>query len=407
MKHLLGRLLKSPWFRVAALLLGITAMIAFGIIGVGRKEGFAESGFDMKFLYVAGRTWLQGLDAYNLAARQAATGSLATNIYAFAYPPQVFPLCVFLGIFPLEKARLLMLLLNVLAAIALAFFCVRLVYRGEVKQLNHPDSSVQWIIPAIILGNPFTAHVLWMGQTTLITITALVAGWYFSRRDRWFVSGLLIAVTTIKPQVSLLIILWLVLERRWRLLSVTAVTILVCCLVPMSIAGSIDVFLHWLQEIKVYKASPFNALGFEHVFGLQNTLYIAGIKLPSLVPIAVVLTGVLWCQRSKLLADDVFGLLLCVLFLFGQSHDYDLVALAPLVPTFWRHLYGRDDAVMVALALFVAMFVPQRLLQPLKIDLLLQFRFFIVLALAIWLLRLSVQRKSDIRSLVPEEQLTT
>ena len=363
-----------------------------------------NNGGDTKFLYVAGLYWLEGLNAY----APEVTNQLGTNLvgferYDFAYPPQISPLCLLLASFSFAKAVVLMNALNLFCALVLAFFSVRSVKRPEVKTLKDPGPEPWWFIPALIIGNPFTTKVVNMGQTTLIAAAALVGGWYYARRDRWLVGGILIAIATIKPQLSLLVILWLLLERQWRLLGVTTVTIVIFSLAPMAISGPIDVFFDWFAVVKEYKEVSFNVVGSRHVFNLQGLFYIAGVDLPNLLPLAIILTCLLWWYRLKLLNDDILGILVAITLLFGFAHYYDLAAvLPPLIAAFWRHVRNSEGKTLVAICLMLAIFF----MRPGLFDLFDTGNQYLVsasvlspllLVSVIWLLVMSFKRAEEIK----------
>ncbi|WP_448562590.1 glycosyltransferase family 87 protein [Trichothermofontia sp.] len=373
------------------------SMFAFGIIGIGRDIDFGH-GADISILYTAGLTWLQGLNAYDpQIASQVGGGLVNAERYDFAYPPQIAPLILLLAMFPFAKVCTVMILLNLFSVITLAFFCVRLVQRGTVKELNDTSSAPKWFIPAIIIGNPFTTHILWMGQTTLIGTAAWVGSWYFSERQRWLLSGILLGFATFKPQISLLIIIWFLLERRFKVLSVAATSILFFSLYPMIVSGPVQVFLYWLDAVKGYKSQVYNTLGFSHLFGLQSVLYSVGIMLPTLFPLGTLLVLLLWRNRFRLLEDDFIGLLPAISLLMGFSHDYDLIALAPFVAVFWRHLHLDRVRSLISLLLLAFMFFPQRFLTSLNIDLLTHERELVLAGALIWLVTLSYHRARELR----------
>jgi hypothetical protein len=395
---LIYRLSENLFFRAGFLLCACILLVMKGIIGVGLSQSMA-SNVDTKYLYVAGLSWLEGLNAYDpeVASRLGADLSLG----GFFYPPQIAPLCLLLAAFPWAKAKVLMTLLNVFSAGVLAFFCVLLVKQPEVKMLRVPGSSPWWYIPAIIISNPLTINVLWLGQTTLIAAAALIGGWYYAYRDRWVGSGILIGISSIKPQLSLLVIFWLLLERRWRVLAVAAVTTLIFSLVPMAISGPIEVFFDWFASLEGHKNIFANVLGSEAVFSIQNFLYAAGIKVPLLFPLGIALTAILWWYRSRLIIDDVLGILIAIPLLFGFAHHYDLVALAPLVAAFWRHVYNRPGATLVAIALMLVMLFPRAYLMTfVHNELLLQYRVPLLLGTTIWLLVMSFKRRTGIQAFV-------
>lgn len=385
---LISNLSQLFFVRVTCLLGACVVLLVVAIIGSNQQV-------DTKYLYVAGLSWWEGLNAYDpeVASRLGANQSTG----GFFYPPQIAPLCLMLAAFPWTQAKVVMTLLNVFCAGVLAFFCVLLVKQPQVKQIKVPGSGSLWFMPAIVLANPFTFQVILLGQTTLIVTTAIVSGWYYAYRKRWVLSGVLIAISTIKPQLSLLVILWLVLERRWRILAVAAVTTLIFCLVPMVITGPIDVFFHWFASLEAHKNVFANVLGFPAVFSLQNLLYTAGIQVPQLLPLGIVITVLLWRYRSRLVIDDVIGLLLAIAVLFGLAHHYDLIALAPLMAAFWRHLYHRPRATFIALTVMFVMCFPRNVLMTfIDSELLLQYRVLLVIGVTIWLGVMSVKRKAEI-----------
>jgi hypothetical protein len=120
--------------------------------------------------------------------------------------------------------------------------------------------------------------------------------------------------------------------------------------------------------------------------------------VPQLFPLAIVLTGVLWWYHSRLIIDDVIGILLAISLLFGLAHHYDLVVLAPLLAAFWRHVHNRPGATLVAIALMLAMlFARAYLMTFVHNELLLQYRVPLLLGTTIWLLVMSFKRRAEIQ----------
>jgi hypothetical protein len=383
------------------LLAGIAALVLFGIVGIGRE---GSGGFDMAFLYAAGRTWLNGLNGYVLAQRQASVGAFPFDIYAFAYPPPVFPLAVALGSFSFSTAKLLMLVLNLMSAAALSAYCVKMAEPGVSSSTSSgvlSGDAYRWVIPAIIIGNPFTAHVLWMGQTTLIVAASIAWGCRFAHQNRWILGGLLLAVSTIKPQFSVFAFLWLAMQRCWRpILAAGAISVLFA-LGPLLISGPMVAVRSWLEDIKVYQAYPSNTAGFEHSFGLQSVLYHLGLAVPTFALIALAFAVTIFFVRAKVLEGDILPLLLSATLLLSVAHDYDLVLAAPMVPALWRHLRDSDRwRTASALLIMSVMFLPQRVLKPFDSPVLMQFRVVVLLGLVIWLFALSAKdaKKQDIQA---------
>src|SRR5262249_27506490 len=222
--------------------------------------------------------------------------------------------------------------------------------------------------------------------------TALVLGWHYSRQGRWLIGGLLLAVSTIKPQLSLLALLWLALERRWLVLGAAGIGILALAAVPMVVSGPVEVFSEWGAATRAYVSGPYNVLGSRMVFGLRNLLYAAGIDAPNLLLAPILLCAVLWHFRSSVSDQDVLAILVSLALLFGFAHSYDIAALAPLVPAFWRHVRTRAAASLVALIAMAVVTFPNSLLESYASPWLLHARVLALCAVLFWLVLMSAKQ---------------
>ena len=396
----LQHLFRNPLVRGAVLLGSCLVLLAIAFSSYQHaKQG------DLKTLYLGGLAWIKGLNAYDpdVLNRLETDPLFAKNNRTsfFAYPPTIGPFVILSALLPFAKTKALKIVLDIFCVGVLAFFSVRLIERPEVKALSVSDSWHRWLVPALIIAHPFTSSVISHGQTTLVIAAALISGWYYARRERWVIAGALLAIAAIKPQVTILIFLWLLLERRWRLLAFTGIASLILCLFTQLVSGSPNLIVDWFGGLESYLTVKENSLGHYVVFNIQNLLYLLGIELPSLFPIAILLTILLWLNRSHLLIDDIAALLLCLSLLLGFSHYPDLAILPPfLLAAFWKHVFGRINAVMVAFTLLFLMSFPRvfllRLFEP--NELLLQWRVVVLLILAIWLAVMSFQRASKMRS---------
>jgi len=164
--------------------LSTLSLILFGILGIGK--GDSELNFDGAVLYAAGRAWLMGLNPYNhdflvqSVARIKEIDSLETA--AFFYPPQSAALCMFAGLFDYSVAKYIWLGLNLLSIAAIIFMTVRTLNQHQNNSENQRGS---WIMAAMIIGNPFTTQVVWMGQTSLMAFAATMAAWFLSQRQKF------------------------------------------------------------------------------------------------------------------------------------------------------------------------------------------------------------------------------
>jgi len=87
------------------------------------------------------------------------------------YPPQASALCVSTRPVSLRRGPMGLLAFN-LAAIATMVGLARAIVREETP--NRPVVGAG-VLAAVLIGNPFTAHVVWMGQTSLVAFAATFA----------------------------------------------------------------------------------------------------------------------------------------------------------------------------------------------------------------------------------------
>jgi len=397
-----GRIL--PWVVLSC---ASAFTVALGILGMGHG-GRASTNLDMRWLYLAGMYWRDGISAYTPTLSSPIDPWLreAVQRYDFAYPPQIAPLCLLLAAWSPAGARILMTGLNVVAAALLAAFCVRLAREPEPH--GHPPAASlsSLLIPALVIGNFATAFVIWAGQTTLIATLALMLGWHCARRERWLVGGALLAASTIKPQLSLLAMLWLVLEGRWRALAAAAAGVVILAAVPIAVSGPIGVITEWSAAAVRYAGGPYNRLGSRMIFGLGNMLAVAGIASWFLLPIAILIVGSLWYSRASLADEDLLPLLVGLSLLFGFSHSYDIAALIPLVPAFWRHVHQRTLASLLALGVMLVVTLPNSFLEPHVSPLLLHLRVVALSVALCWLIAMSIRRTAATFDVASEQGMT-
>jgi len=239
-------------------------------------------------------------------------------------------------------------------------------------------ASGAWLL-AIVLGIPFTLHVLYMGQTSLLAVAASTAAVYFVRRDQPLVTGFLLYLASVKPQVSLLLILWFAFRREWRSLAVAALVGFLSVAYFVFTKGPVALVTDWLAGVEHYSSVVFNQIGFRHTFGLAAFLHALGLRIPGISALAFACFGLLWWQRRRVTDLEFHALLLVLSVLFLPAHDYDLVVLLPAVFVWARVIEQVPNLRWVALGLLAILFFPQRFLRPFDIPALAQFRVPVVL----------------------------
>jgi hypothetical protein len=382
------------WVLAILAVLGVgslVCLVAFGIVGIGRT-GMVN--IDGQVLYAAGRAWLLHLNPYDhaaLAQAVARTPGMDLSEVQFLYPPQSSAICIALGTLSYVAARESWLFVN-LAAVAMLLILACCLVRVETPR--------RWLegtllLGAAILASPFTAHVLWLGQTTLVVFTAVLAAWYFADRGKWLVAGICLGVASFKPQICMFVVLWLILERKWRVLLAAAASAALLAVYPLSTDGPIAALQEWRAGIGTNYAIQYNLPSFPHKIGLESLVYSLGWHWSAtiLLCVGIAATVGLWRFRSRFQSTDTLSLLIAITFTFSSYlHDYDYVALLPIYISLWRLAPPSIPAIAASLLLIALLFVPQRLFQPFGSPTLDQWRTVLVVMLACMVVRLSLSR---------------
>lgn len=390
------------FFYIVILATSVALLLGRGITGPGLT--FQDS----RTLYIAGKCWHANLNPYEPEVFQKCGEREFTSFPApFAYPPQIAPLCLFLSLWSYPIAALFVIALNLIGLVALIWGSIRLI---ELHHANIWDAHIWWIVPFII-GNQFTSAAFWSGQTTILVTAGLVWAWVITRPAHetnpmgsklllGCLAGLCLAIASNKPQLSLLPILWIILERRWLPLFVMAIVNLAAASIPFRQIGFIQTWIDWLEVVAFYRGEAANLPTSPWSFGIQSTLVALGIPAPSLIPLGLLLFVGLWLLRNRLQQSDVLAILLSCSLLFLGTHDYDLTALVPLISCLYLHAYQNKTAAIISAILFCLLIFPSHLFKhilPLQAPIMFHYREVIVLLLTICLFICSLRQDSELQ----------
>jgi hypothetical protein len=382
----------------ALVLAALTFLVATGFLGVGRGgEGLGEFGTFYRF---AGLCWLEGKSMYDpeAYAEIAARFGIEAGDYGFGYAPTYAPLSMLFGLLTEDAGRRLLWSLN--------WTCIAVLASLAWLWLRHPiDSAHRRASPflvylgvALAIGNPFVSHCMWMGQLTLLAGTAVILGWYLTYRGHEFWAGLLFGLASFKAPVVILPVLWLALDRRWRVVLAMIVTALILSSYPLLLVGPVELMRSWYASIQGYQDVHVNVLGFRHVTGLSSFLVSANAPAPdpkAMLLISVAITVVMYRYTHRLVKDDVLGILFVLLLAFTYGHDYEFMYLMVVWIALILHLRNRPYMLIVLLILIVLLFVPQRFVRTwTEIQAVWHWRTPLVLGLGVWLAYLSFQCKA-------------
>jgi hypothetical protein len=172
-------------------------------------------GQDLRGFYAAAVVLRQGGDVYDFptvfAAMQSATGLVTSNLYY--YPPWLAMAFVPLALLPFPAARVVWMVINLLAWCLGLFVLTRALGWPRVKA-----PVERWLI--YFMATYLFAWLTWRYEqlgVVLFLLLALALGAIESGREAW--GGVCLALLLTKPSITgpivAALLLWLALRRRW------------------------------------------------------------------------------------------------------------------------------------------------------------------------------------------------
>lgn len=336
-------------FNCSMIITAIIAAITLGIVGYGQTNPRL---YDLNtFFYPVGKKLLNGFNPY-------ADG--------FAYPPHSAFIFMLLSVTDLQTSKILFLILNIFCIAVLVYLCIRL------YNLYNLSNNIQFflfdfkssLLISMIIGNVFIINILWLGQTSLLISTALLASFYFYVRSCEIKSGIFLAVALIKPQLAYTFLLWLLLEKKWKTLAASIVTTVILGIVPIYDRGIITAVLDWINTLPNTIQANYKIL-FKYMFGLQPLLLDFGIRIstPIVFTCAIILVILIHQFYKGINKFKLFGMLTIIGLLLGHVCQYDLFILVFILPYYLINIQNKDFNKIILLCLtYIIINFPRKLL---------------------------------------------
>ncbi len=291
---------------------------------------------DVRASYVSGLCWLAGKSPYQAEtfqqmwnqemAQEVFNNHIEVGAIAFPYPPTMGLIAIPLALFSWDTAKHLVDALNVIALFLIALFTYLLL---KTIQPNPLILGIG-IGLSLIFQLPYTTAVLIVGQNSLITTAGCLGVLYFNQRQKFFLAALFILLASIKPHLSLLLVVYLFLSNQnWRLLNWSLLTVSLSSLMVLVMGRDYTPLPELLQSMTYYKDSYANSTellpGLYFLCGtlginraIINWLPVLGILI--VVTLALVDRALDFSPQRKLL---MVALIIGLTALFMPLHHYD------------------------------------------------------------------------------------
>ncbi len=352
---------------------GVVFLTAFGILGLFRSAPF---GLDFSVFHKAAVIFLNGGNPWQAMAQAGD---------AFAYPPHAASLMAIYGFMPESVALTLHTAVNIFSIIVIA--CLLNLWFFKIREFSRINLA-QGAGLALFIGNPFMAHIVFEGQIALPAAACVFLSWHYLKLHRWVWAGVFLGCATIKPQIAILYIVWLLFSFQFRVLTIGALTALLLSIPAFIVFGPIDSYLFWFESLAFYKTVGANIPGSFHVVGFESLFAALGVEgTGGIFKVMSVLSLAIIFYWQKHIPDALLVQLLLVLsftFIFGHDTGYAVVVgifsmLLTLVMA-----RGFSWRLIPAIAVILVFFFPQRFLREIPLPILHHTRT-LILPIACWM----------------------
>jgi|GEM_PF-3278872 len=356
------------YLSIMAILSAAFGLVAVGLFGLSKGS---QQGTDFFVFYKAGSLLLEGVSPWI---------AMMGDEMPFAYPPHATSVFLAYAYLPKSVALFLHNILNIFSMLVILWFSNKHFIHAK---FGKPLDLAQGVGLSVILGSTFAFHLVFLGQITIMIYLALLLSWHALKRHYIQVSSILLAFATFKPQVALVYIIWLSLNKEFKVIIYAGVYSIFLMIPSIYIVGLIDSFKDWLLSIENYTTRDANTNNSQNVYGLSSFLRSLGIETGYyLIIIPTLLMGFLYVFRERLPELLIFHTLMFVNVMFVYAHDVDMILLAVLWGFFFVNSI-RQNRLFLTLIGFVFLLMlsfPQRIIRPLDIEYLIHYREIVTLA---------------------------
>jgi len=319
--------------------------------GVLKTDGAKH--IDGRYIYIAGTCWLTGQSPYNFDTfsrvwqkemkneKEVWQQQLKQGRGAFVYPPTMGVIAIPIALFSWDIAKYVLDFMNLLFLLLIAFFSGGII--KKTLNLTSYDGKI-WAGMGLACLISAVQWTIFIGQTPLIALAGCLGAIYFFQRSNIIIASLFIVVASIKPQLSLLPVIYLfIMARNWSFFGWSSVFVAVTTMSILVLGGDYNPFSIIQGSTTTHLSlTQFEASRLSGLFWFMDQI---GINHPVtfISPVAglmLVSALVFWLRKKDLGVFDNFGngedkskmqtllfltLPFCMTPIFMPLHGYDYV----------------------------------------------------------------------------------
>ena len=316
----------SFWIRILIILCGLlgNALII---------NNYRNVGSDFVQDYFAASSVIKGSSIYGEDVRNLENEMLGFNGLSNFHPPFNALLFLPFTIIPYKKAFIILGMLSLILLLLINQLVVRCLELNGEWFLNFTCFTLCWYPFICCLAN---------GQSSMIIAACLIGGWFWLRRKKEYVAGFLFAIATLMKLFPGLVLLYLLIMKKWRAFFAAISFIIIGLIVTTIIVGLNDIRTYVMiivaRDIDVFGGYVLNhSIGgiVAKLFGKQMGWFSPLVEIPHIASVLTILLsiGVLVYTILKLreMAAEKE--------LSGYAFGLTLVTMLLLSPITWTHIF--------------------------------------------------------------------
>jgi Glycosyltransferase family 87 len=243
--------------------------------------------------WAAGRLQWTGQNPYSFELFSKLQESIGwqERPHVMLYPPWAFLLLVPLGIADYASARLFWLLLN-LILLTITSSLLWKFYAGPPRLL--------WVAWGLAFLFYPSLYLLRIGQMSLVVLFGLVTFLVLHQQGRHWWAGCALFLAAIKPHLAYLfwiaLILWIVQQRHWRILTGLALMLLLATVIPMTLNANLIV---QASAVWQHAQTPVFEYNTPTLGTMLRKLFDSERRWANFVPMSLAIAWLLWHWRNQ------------------------------------------------------------------------------------------------------------
>lgn len=191
---------------------------------------------------------LRGINYYDAANASTIAAEFGKTRFLNVYPPLSSLFFVPLALLPWEIAKRVWATISLVALLVF----VRLLSPWFLGDLRGPTRVIWGAVGALLLASFYSlGHSLQVGQTTVLNAALIMGVLTLAARHRDLQAGGLLALAVFFKPTAVVVMLYALLKRRWRLVAYTVLGIVLLTVISVAVLGT-DIHIDYLEHILWY-----------------------------------------------------------------------------------------------------------------------------------------------------------